>query len=245
MFVNGEPEWHSRGGKRYPVPTHLVEPLKALHSSTGVQILDGEAYCHGEKLQRIQSCVKKPNELTPKVEYVIFDVPRLDADWEERLEDLKSISRFTAKGSGVYVIDQNLACKDNLKELLYDAIARGYEGLMLRNKGGEYLFQNKRSNDLLKYKVMLDSEAKVISCEEDKNGQGKFMMEWLSPYNNKMVNFELCMNGSHEENAYENLKQRIGGWVAFKFQDYTEAGLPTFARGLHFRECDSDGNPLE
>lgn len=245
IFVNGEPEWYSRGGKRYPVPLHLVEPLKALHARTGVPMLDGEAYCHGEKLQRIQSCVKKPNELTSKVEYVIFDIPKLNADWEERLEDLKTISKFATKESGVYVIDQDLACKGSLKKLLYDAMSQEYEGLMLRNKGGEYLFQNKRSNDLLKYKEMLDSEAKVIDCKCDKNGQGLFTMEWASPYNNEVVTFELSMNGSHEDNTYEKLSQRIGEWVCFKFQDYTEAGVPTFARGLYFRECDSQGNPIE
>lgn len=53
VFVNGDPEWHSRGGKRYPVPLHLVEPLKVLHASTGASMLDGEAYVHQKKLQRI------------------------------------------------------------------------------------------------------------------------------------------------------------------------------------------------
>ena len=245
VFVNGEPEWHSRGGKRYPVPTHLVTPLKDLHNNTAVSMLDGEAYVHGEKLQSIQSCVKKPNELTPRVEYIIFDIPVLGVGWEERLDELQSISKFTNKGNGVYVIDQDIACKDNLKDLLSDALIRGYEGLMLRNKNGHYLFQNKRSNDLLKYKVMLDSEAKVIDCKSDKNGQGLFTMEWTSPYNNEVVTFELSMNGSHEDNTYDKLSQHIGEWVCFKFQDYTEAGVPTFARGLYFRECDSQGNPVE
>lgn len=245
VFVNGEPEWHSRGGKRYPVPTHLVKPLKDLHNNTAVSMLDGEAYVHGEKLQRIQSCVKKPNELTPRVEYIIFDVPMLGMEWEQRLDELNLISNFITKESGVYVIDQDLACKDSLKNLLSDALVRGYEGLILRNKKGNYLFQNKRSNDLLKYKVMLDSEAKVINCECDKNGQGLFTMEWRSPYNNELVQFELSMNGSHEDNTYEKLSNRIGEWVNFQYQDYTELGKPTFARGLYFRECDSQGNPVE
>lgn len=246
IFVDGEPEWHSRGGKQYPVPEHLKTQLKALHERTGVKFLDGEGYVHGVKLQKIQSCIKKPNDLTPQVTYEIFDIPMLGSSWKKRLEYLHNLKLHVEDLPDINIVSQDLACKDNLSDVLYSALKNGYEGLMLRNKsGGEYLFQNKRSNDLLKYKVMLDSEAKVLSCEEDKNGQGKFLMEWLSPYNNKIVNFELSMNGSHEDNTYDKLNKRIGEWVCFKFQDYTELGVPTFARGLYFRECDDSGKPLE
>ena len=79
IFVNGEPEWHSRGGKTYPVPKHLIGQLKTLHEATGVESLDGEGYVHDIKLQKIQSCIKKPNELTQKVTYEIFDIPMLDS----------------------------------------------------------------------------------------------------------------------------------------------------------------------
>ena len=70
-------------------------------------------------------------------------------------------------------------------------------------------------------------------------------MEWVSPYNNKVVKFELCMNGGHEDNTYEKLSERIGEWVCFKYQDYSEDGLPSFARGLYFRDCDENGVPFE
>jgi len=246
VFVNGEPEWHSRGGKTYPVPEHLIPQLKLLKERTEVSTLDGEAYIHSVKLQKIQSCVKKPNSLTPQVTYEIFDIPMLESPWEERLDHLQSLVRHVEDLPSINIVQQDLACKDNLSDLLYDALSKGFEGLMLRNKnGGEYLFQNKRSNDLLKYKIMQDSEAKVIDCVEDKNGQGKFKMEWTSPINNVKVYFDLSMNGSHEDNTYEKLYKRIGEWVNFKYQDYTEDGVPTFARGLYFRECDANGNPVE
>ena len=245
VFVNGEPEWHSRGGKTYPVPIHLVPQLKALQQATGVESLDGEGYVHGIKLQKIQSCIKKHNELTSKVTYAIFDIPMLNVGFSERNRILESFKEVVANLSHVNIVEQELITKDELNDKLYQYLSEGFEGVMLRNLQGEYEFQNKRSNDLLKYKVMEDSEAKVISCEEDKNGQGKFMMEWLSPYNNKVVNFELCMNGSHEDNTYDKLSKRIGEWVCFKYQDYSEDGVPSFARGLYFRDCDENGNPIE
>ena len=242
-FVEGEPVWSSRGGKTYPVPTHLVNTLKELHEQ-GFNSLDGEAYIHGVKLQNIQSCVKKTNDLTSQVTYQVFDVPS-DKVWCERLKDLEDVEKLLWETIHVDVVIQELCIKRDLDSMLMKYLELDYEGVMLRNPKGLYAFQNKRSNDLLKYKLFKDSEAKVIDCKCDKNGQGLFTTEWASPYNNEVVNFELSMNGSHEENTYENLKQRIGEWVTFKFQDYTEAGVPTFARGLHFRECDSQGNPME
>ena len=245
VFVNGEPEWHSRGGKTYPVPKHLIGQLKTLHETTGVESLDGEGYVHGVKLQKIQSCIKKPNELTQRVTYEIFDIPMLNVGFSDRNCIVESFEEVVADLPHVNIVQQELITKGELNDKLYQYLSEGFEGVMLRNTSGLYEFQNKRSNDLLKYKIMEDSEAKAISCEEDKNGQGKFMMEWVSPYNNKVVNFELCMNGSHEDNTYDKLSKRIGDWVTFKYQDYSEDGVPSFARGLHFRECDSDGNPLE
>jgi hypothetical protein len=172
----------------------------------------------------------------------------LEGDWEYRLGTLQRIEDYIKDNDykWVKVVPQTLLHKDTLDTFLKQQLDKGFEGAMMRNQcAGDYLFQNNRSNDLLKYKIMKDSEAKVISCSEDKNGQGLFTMQWKSPYNKNTVTFELSMNGSQEDNTYDKLKERIGDWVTFKYQDYTEEGKPTFARGLCFRECDEQGRPLE
>ena len=245
IFVNGEPEWHSRGGKTYPVPEHLIPQLKHLHKVTGVESLDGEGFVKGIKLQKIQSCIKKPNELTPRVTYEIFDVPMLNVGFSDRNCIVESFLEVVEDLTHVNIVEQEFITKKELEEKLYQYLSEGFEGIMLRNINGYYEFQNKRSNDLLKYKLMEDSECKVLSCEEDKNGQGLFTVEWTNPETNVKVTFELSMNGSHEDNTYEKLSERIGEWVNFKYQDLTEDGVPTFARGLYFRECDGNGTPLE
>lgn len=240
--------WKSRGNKEYPVPPHIIPELKDVMERFELEQLDGEGYVFGLPLQHIQSCIKKHNHNTPRVVYCIFDVPMLSGSWEKRLGILQRIEDYMEHKSykWVKVVPQTLLHKDALDGYLKTQLDKGFEGAMMRNKdAGDYLFQNNRSNDLLKYKIMQDSEAKVIGCEEDKNGQGLFTMEWKSPYNKKVVNFELSMNGSQDENTYENLNKRIGEFVTFKYQDYTEEGKPTFARGLCFRECTPDGTPLE
>lgn len=245
VFVNGEPEWHSRGGKQYPVPLHLVTQLKVLHEATGVTTLDGEAYVEGYKLQKIQSCVKKTNSLTPKVTYEVFDVPMLNVSFGDRNCVMESFREVTAELPHINIVEQELINKDELEGKLEQYLSENYEGIMMRNSKGMYEFQNKRSNDLLKYKLMSDSECKTLSCKRDKNGQGLFTVDWTNHDTGINVQFELSMNGSHEENTFEKLGKRVGEYVNFKYQDLTEDGVPTFARGLYFRECDEKGKPLE
>ncbi|ATN93538.1 DNA ligase [Pseudoalteromonas phage J2-1_QLiu-2017] len=247
--VDDRIEWRSRGNKVYPIPDHIYGPLKQVMDALSLDMLDGEAYIHGVSLQNIQSCVKKPKNLTKRVSYHLFDVPMLSGNWEHRLGVLDKIEYFLLKHlrkAPVKVLDQKRIHKSKLDEALKDAISRGFEGVMMRNSdGGEYLFQNKRSNDLLKYKLFEDSECQILEVESDKDGQAKFLVEWKSKKTKKMVTFHLSLNGSKDINTYENLKDTVGQWINFSYQDFTDEGLPTFARGKSFRDCDPYGNPLE
>lgn len=240
--AEGNPSWESRGGKQYPVPGHIVKDLQKLYHSRGpFKHLDGEAYIHGEKLQNIQSAVKKPKALTDRVEYHIFDIPHETYGWEDRLVLLLNpLQEEVLQLDSLEIVEQ-VRCenKAELPKLLGEYLARGYEGIMLRNPDGPYLFQNKRSNDLLKYKEFHDSEAKVIDCRRDKNQEGVLLCDW------KGVEFELKMKGTHEYRLYENQKKLIGKWVNFKYQDVTQDGVPTFAVGTGERNCDHKGDPLE
>lgn len=237
---DGEPSWTSRGGKPYSIPDKIKEELKAIHKATGYTMLDGEAYIHGEKLQSIQSATKKHNELTDSIEYHIFDVPDLHKVWEDRSEDVDTIGDLCESLTKVEIVRGNVAFSfKDIDDMLGLWLEKGYEGVMVRNPDGPYLFQNKRSNDLLKYKKFFDSECKVVGCEEDKNGEGKLMCLW------KGVHFELKMKGNHSYRCYESQLKLVGKWINFKYQDLTLRGVPTFAVGTGERDCDEDGNPNE
>lgn len=97
----------------------------------------------------------------------------------------------------------------------------------------------KRSNDLLKYKKFMDSEAKITDVTVDKNGEGVLVCYW--PHND--VEFECKITGTHEERNYEKCLTYIGKWVNFKYQDTTKAKKPTFPVGNFLRDCNEKGNP--
>lgn len=246
----GNPSWESRGAKTYQIPGHIEGDLRLLYQLKGpFKFLDGEAYCHGMPLQKINSAVKKHKDITAQLEYHIFDVPDSRFGFEHRLTYLMAPLRDAIEElPSLVLVDQHYCHKQSMiGEFMAKYLAAGYEGVMLRNLCGEYLFQNKRSNDLLKYKEFIDSECKVIGCLEDKNGEGVLTAEWSGQeqeYDEPVI-FELKMKGNHAYRSYETQQGLIDSWVNFKYQGLTEDNKPTFAVGTGERECDENGRPIE
>lgn len=238
--------FRSRGGKDYSTLNHLKSQLKELRSEfLGSTPLDGEVYRHGYVLQTINSAVQAVNALTPRLEYHIFDIPS-DKPWRERVSDLKRLS---------YILEDNpdrfpsikvcmsfmMNTEEDARAYMDDALLQGYEGIMLRNFSGMYE-SNHRSNDIQKWKDFQDTEAKVISVREDKNGEGVLKCHLASDVNKV---FEVKMKGSHESRLYNRQLMNVNQWITVKFQAYTLDGLPQFPVGMAVRQCDKDGKPLE
>lgn len=224
----------SRQGKFYELHKELKLELQGLLKVYNK--LDGELYIHGEKLQSIVSAVRNTkNPLHEKLEFHIFDIPTEELLWMGRANELALLPDkiFTKVVSfkSIFSMEEALLSVE-------DYMDQGYEGTILRNPKGKYEF-NHRSNDLIKLKTMLDSEAKVIGCREDKNGEGVLTCEWQG------VTFDCKMKGTHEERLFLEQKKLIGEWVNFSYQALTEGSKPQFPSGNYVRECDSQGQPLE
>lgn len=232
----------SRGGKQYNVPDHLKETLLELLKSSGEQslTLDGELYIHGLSLQNIVSAVKKPNDDTPSLEFWIFDVPNDDI-WEGRYHILKYLEEI-AWANDIYnlkfVMNKLVENEDQARKELGVYLEDGYEGLMLRNPVGVYLF-NHRSSDLMKWKEFQDVEAKVLGVIKDKLGEGILRCRLQSG-----VEFECKMKGNHEYRSFKNMMNLVHLWITVKFQAYTDRGAPQFPVGIAVRDCDSQGFPI-
>lgn len=235
---DGEVKAISRQGKFYELHSQLKEELRCVLSWSGQNKLDGELYKHGMKLQDIVSAVR--NTKNPKhnqIEFHLFDIP-YSPIWGIRRDLLSEISKAN---DTKYVKVVNYCSCHNIEQLhqsVDDFMEQGYEGTMVRNINGRYEF-NHRSNDLIKLKVMQDSEALVIDCREDKNNEGVLLCSW----NN--IQFECKMKGSHAERLFTEQQKLIGQWINFKYQALTNEGKPQFPVGLYVRPCSPDGCPLE
>lgn len=231
---DGEVKAISRQGKFYELHTQLKKELFNILTVNNYSKLDGELYLHGMKLQDIVSNVRNTKrENHSKIEYHIFDIPS-DREWEYRYTTMTMQDADFVK----WVVANHCEDEEHLASSVSQYMQKGYEGTIVRNLKGKYEF-NHRSNDLIKVKVMQDSEAKVIACREDKNGEGVLTCEWNG------VQFDVKMKGSHEERLYSTQEKLIGKWINFTYQALTKDNKPQFPVGQYVRLCDEDGSPLE
>ena len=102
------------------------------------------------------------------VTYLVFDAPKFDGDFEQRMEFLLTV--VSAKLTPYARVVGHIKCKgeDHLKRTLAEVEEVGGEGLMLRRAHSAYEYT--RSKCLLKVKSFFDEEARVIGY---KQGQGK------------------------------------------------------------------------
>lgn len=218
-------ELKSRGGKMYCIP-HIQEQLSR-HMNIG-DMWDGELYLHGKCLEEIVSAVKKPNEYTPQLNYVLFDIVSEDT-FEYRLIELQRIRRYVLDYNGTGRVSVLPFCEliDELhmKDVHAEYVTEGYEGIMLRNYNGAYE-SGKRSSDLQKYKTMMDSEFEIVDVAEDKNGGAVFVVQNTFADNQFNV-----VGGSHEQRKawLDNKNSMIGKKITVKYQTlFKDTKIPQF-----------------
>ena len=235
-------ELKSRGGKQYIVP-HIQQQLLPIMKEGDVW--DGELYIHGKYLEEIVSAVKKYNELTPEIEFIIFDMVK-DEAYEHRLISMQALRRYTLSCVEAPSIDVLEFCElqdeVHMKQMHKHYVDRGYEGCMLRNFEGKYE-SGKRSADLQKYKEFFDEEFEIVAVGEDKNDNAVLCVFDTTAGET----FTVCY-GDFEQRKHqlENWKDYIGKWLTVKYQTrYKDSKLPQFPTGVCIRETDAQGNPLE
>jgi len=218
--------FHSRGGKSRYHLEHLTEAsanlLKEVRRMASCEALDGEVCKHDVSLQKINSAAQVTNDLTPQLEYHVFDLVILNMPFSERYAIL-------------WAAISNLADSDGLKLVPCDYIeseeqvipqhniyrASGYEGIMLRDANSDYVL-GKRTPGLFKYKEFDHCQAVVLGIMTDKNGLDYYLARSLDTG----VNFEVVPKLPAEDR--ENLSHMTGKEVTVKFQNLSDAGVPVF-----------------
>lgn len=154
---------------------HIVKELERLFGSEDL-ILDGELYNHDLKkdFEKIVSFVRQdvPQPGHEVVQYHVYDVAHAkDKSFEARWEIVKTALKGSQLSSHVFAVStERVESADQVAEAFSEALADGYEGLMLRNAASFYA--NKRSYDLQKVKEFEDSEFEIVGIEE---GRGRLI----------------------------------------------------------------------
>lgn len=186
------------------------------------------------------------------LEFHIFDIPQKGVKWNNdssdkqgryiQLQELHNIIQENEGLTHLTVLDivTNVQTEEKVKEYIGQFMSEGYEGVIIRNHNGVYEF-GQRSNDLLKWKLFKDTEAKVVDVEVDKNNEGV-----LHCILQNGIKFKCKMRGSHSYRLYDRQKELIGKFITVRYQQVTEDGVPQFATGVVEREVDpKTWEPLE
>ena len=215
----------TRSGRVIKAPAWFLAVLPA-------RPLDGELWMGRGRFSEVSGIVnrRQPRDQDwQQVTYMLFDLPDMEVPYTERLWVLRTLAAQYGSAH-VKVLEQTRISNDKeLNERLTRVTAAGGEGLMLRR--ARSLYQVSRSDDLLKVKLTLDDEAKVIGYVA---GEGKYRgaLGALIVRMEDGRQFRLGSGFSDEERLHP---PAIGESVTFAYSGLTEHGLPRFARFLRVR----------
>jgi len=217
IWVQGQ-GFQSRKGTFYKVP-HLEAAL-----ANTSELLDGELYVHGQPLNRIVAAVKKPNKLTPLLEFRIFDTVTTGG-FDHRFAIVYNVV-LTLANDKVVTVPQMIIRKDQVIPMHSQYVKEGYEGVMIR-QDGPYV-QGQRSPHLFKYKEFLEDEFVINSVKADTQGQGILQCD----------GFDVRMRGTDAEREYmlQHPSEFVGKLVTVRYFAMTEYNKPQFPVGITIRD---------
>jgi len=223
-------KYTSNGGKIWTTLHHWDDELLPL-MSIGSR-LDGEAYVHGWTFQRIARAIKKQRTDSLKLQFHVFDIVDLETPdrlrqiivdnllWGTHYKHIKRVNPYSVHAPA------------DIKRLHDEFVEQGYEGIILRNLEGLYLFSRGgiRSSDLLKYKEFEDAEFKIVDAAYESLFEDGIELKCVIfiVETEKGQPFKVVPKGSKKRRAqwYMQLESLIGKPLKVRYFELSEDGIP-------------------
>lgn len=220
---DGETLW-SRGGYPIAAPDWFTQGWPNM-------AMDGELWIARQLFDTASGIVRSAqadNKDWRRLKFMVFDLPEHGGTFGQRVQAMEQISAYDI--AWLQPIPQfRVDDAAELEARLETWVAAGSEGLMLHHQ--DALYRSGRSQDLLKYKLYDDAEARVVGYTE---GKGKYagLVGALVVEREDGRRFRLGSGLSDEERT---APPAIGTWVTYRYNGYTSTGLPRFARFVRIR----------
>jgi DNA ligase-1 len=246
----------SRQGKLFNSPEWFTKAMPD-------ENLDGELWVGRDNFQEMGEVRRKNPEKDAwkNIKYIVYDLPDYPVCFRERLIRLKEVvseaetrwkktrvalgEPFTSFDFPIIVAEQiPLKNKSQLNSIYKSIINNGGEGVMFKNPNSDY--EDKRSNNMLKYKPSFDEEAIIVDY---KPGKGKYKSVLgcfvCKPLINMDTHHIIDNDENHEfsisgmdDDVRENYKKThpIGSIISYQHSGKTKAGKPRFARYVRLRD---------
>lgn len=216
----------SRGGNVIAAPEWFVADFPA-------QKLDGELWLGRNKFADTLSIVSKLQPIDSEwqqIRYYIFELPGAAGTFTERKHAMQHLVLQHNSPYLMLVAQVRIADHAALQAKLSELESKGAEGLMLHQQ--DALYKTGRSSDLLKLKSYQDTEAEVIGYRPGK-GKYKGMIGALIVKTPDGKEFAI---GSGLTDALRQAPPEVGTVITYRYNGYTNNGIPRFARFLRVRQ---------
>ena len=240
---DGSVSLKSRKGKEFPHMNHLRQQIASLKGIPDGAFLDGELYSDTLTFQEVVGLVRRETlkagdeDKLKQISYRLYDM--LDpndrkAGFQKRYDGVKKILGSKPPKNLILTENFELNDKDDVKKYHDQFVKEGYEGIMIRNKDGEYGI-NKRSKHLQKFKEFFDQEFEIVGFEEG-TGNDEGTVIWVCMTENGDL-FKARPKGTREERAeyFDNGDDYIGATLTVRYFEMTDDGIPRFPVGIAIR----------
>jgi DNA ligase-1 len=238
MYIPGR-GFFSRDGKRWndAVLNHIIPP-------TTDYILDGELYCHGMSLQKINAAVGvnriEAGQDAKLIKFCVFDLVEPKYNALTRMLLLEKIMK-ESQTSGMFLVPWSI-CKTRIElDNCYDNYLQvNYEGQMLKSVFGSYMPQGTKERstmNLQKRKAFLDAEFFCVDRVVSDEGKCKGKLGALKFVTSKGVSFEVGTGFTDEEREeYIQPSYDFRKKATIKYLNLTDDGRPFNASFVGWRD---------
>jgi ATP-dependent DNA ligase len=244
--VDGKLSLLSRGGELYPAIPHLEQTIHTFMDELNSNELNGELYIHNTPLQDIQSAVTKPNQLSSRLTFNLFDICDSAEPYESRRAHmlsiynmLESIDHVALKYAGLLA---GIVCQshDDIELHYNQCMSMGFEGTVIKNQSALYQ-HNVRSSDMFKYKKAQSAEFLIVGYELDKRNHPVFH---LHTNTTPPSIFKAKPTGTHAFVESIDPQSYVGNWATVEYEMLSKSGTPLKPIFIGLRDCTPDGQPL-
>ena len=168
---DGEVHTASRGGQDYDIPaTYIREDpyVKQIFEKNPEIILDGEIYRHLWNLQKISGLCRKETLEEDHKELVFhcYDIVDTTLPFKLRAKKLGELNNSRPDNSRIIFVEHRpIKGLDQIMQMHDEAIAAGYEGLVVRDPEKEYK-PGARDSRMMKIKIFTDGEFLITGIAE-------------------------------------------------------------------------------
>ena len=195
--------------------------------------LDGELYNHDLKddFNTITSIVRKEKpdaaemaKARDLVQYHVYDMPSNSGGFINRAAELSAIVYLLNSPAIHFVTTAYVTSQDELDRLNAEYVADGYEGQMVRL---DELYENKRSNTLMKRKDFITEEFPVIAMEAGEGNWAGCVKRFIVSLPNGNT-CEATPRGTQVSLRALLESNKVPDWATVRYFGYTEYGKLRF-----------------